>query len=310
MKHTFNIQRFADATPSGKNNGLSVKAYNLQFMQLMQAVFAKKSYFNDFFAGGLEAIDGITEADTAFVVKTCDIAVVTNTYDTTANKGMGTGTSSTSRFGNITEIKYANAKAEYTWNWAFHEGIDRFTVNYPMDEAVADRLNLIAQAKITMFNQKHSKFISDSAGKTITTSATALAAADVKTIFNELSKYFNNLETTGTRHVKVNSDLYNLLVDDALTVTSKNSSINIDENGIVKFKGFVVEEVPDSLFQTGEVAYAYVENVAKAFTGIDTVRQIDSIDFNGVQLQGAGKAGEFIPVDNKAAVAKVKLKSA
>lgn len=305
-----NLQRFAETTPTGKNNNIGPHVYTKQFKELLKAVFNKKSYFTDFFAGGLEAIDGVSEADEAFTIKSCDTAVVTGTYSTTSTDAMSTGTAKSSRFGTMTEIKYATTKAEYTWNWAFHEGIDRFTVNYPEDEAVADRLNLIAQAKVAQFNKKHGKFISDNAGATITTSATALAAADVKSIFNELSKKFNNLETIGTRHAKVNSDLYNLLVDDALSVTSKNSSVNIDENGIVKFKGFVIEEVPDDLFQTGEVAYAYIEGVAKAYTGINTIRTVEAIDFDGLQIQGAGKAGEYIPTDNKAAVIKVKLKSA
>ena len=83
----------------------------------------------------------------------------------------------------------------------------------------------------------------------------------------------------------------------------------IDENGVVKFKGFLIEEVPDDLFQTGEVAYVYIDGVGKAFTGINTARTIESEDFDGVALQGAGKAGEFILPDNKKAVCKVLLNS-
>ena len=78
---------------------------------------------------------------------------------------------------------------------------------------------------------------------------------------------------------------------------------------MVKFKGFLIEEVPDDLFQTGEVAYVYIDGVGKAFTGINTARTIESEDFDGVALQGAGKAGEFILPDNKKAVCKVLLNS-
>lgn len=59
------------------------------------------------------------------------------------------------------------------------------------------------------------------------------------------------------------------------------------------------------MFQSGEVCYAYITGVGKAFTGINTARTIESEDFDGVALQGAGKAGEFILVDNKKAVVKV-----
>ena len=64
------------------------------------------------------------------------------------------------------------------------------------------------------------------------------------------------------------------------------------------------------MFQTGEICYAYVGGIAKAFTGINTARTIESEDFDGVALQGAGKAGEYIPADNKKAVVKIKMKTA
>ena len=118
-----------------------------------------------------------------------------------------------------------------------------------------------------------------------------------------------NIEAVGTKRAKVCADLYNAIVDHRLTTTSKGSVANIDENGVVKFKGFLIEEVPDDLFQTGEVAYVYIDGVGKAFTGINTARTIESEDFDGVALQGAGKAGEFILPDNKKAVCKVLLNS-
>ena len=132
---------------------------------------------------------------------------------------------------------------------------------------------------------------------------------NVLALFNALSKYYNNIEAVGTKRAKVCADLYNAIVDHRLTTTSKGSVANIDENGVVKFKGFLIEEVPDDLFQTGEVAYVYIDGVGKAFTGINTARTIESEDFDGVALQGAGKAGEFILPDNKKAVCKVLLDS-
>lgn len=304
MRQKFDLQLFA----AGDNNDLPARSYQLEFKRLLQAVFKKQSYFADFFGGSIEAMDGIQENETAFYVKTSDIPCVCGTgYDKTATKAFGTGTGNSSRFGSRTEIIYTNTPAKYTWGWNFHEGIDRHTVNNDFAAAIADRLELQARAKTKAFNDAHGKFISQNAGH----SETLLDYTDdnVLALFNALSKYYNNIEAVGTKRAKVCADLYNAIVDHRLTTTSKGSVANIDENGVVKFKGFLIEEVPDDLFQTGEVAYVYIEGVGKAFTGINTARTIESEDFDGVALQGAGKAGEFILPDNKKAVCKVLLNS-
>lgn len=304
MRQKFDLQLFA----AGDNNDLPARSYQLEFKRLLQAVFKKQSYFADFFGGSIEAMDGIQENETAFYVKTSDIPCVCGTgYDKTATKAFGTGTGNSSRFGSRTEIIYTNTPAKYTWGWNFHEGIDRHTVNNDFAAAIADRLELQARAKTKAFNDAHGKFISQNAGH----SETLLDYTDdnVLVIFNALSKYYNNIEAVGTKRAKVCADLYNAIVDHRLTTTSKGSVANIDENGVVKFKGFLIEEVPDDLFQTGEVAYVYIDGVGKAFTGINTARTIESEDFDGVALQGAGKAGEFILPDNKKAVCKVLLDS-
>ena len=304
MRQKFDLQLFA----AGDNNDLPARSYQLEFKSLLQAVFKKQSYFADFFGGSIEAMDGVQENDTAFYVKTSDIPCVCGTgYDKTATKAFGTGTGNSSRFGSRTEIIYTNTPAKYTWGWNFHEGIDRHTVNNDFAAAIADRLELQARAKTKAFNDAHGKFISQNAGH----SETLLDYTDdnVLVLFNALSKYYNNIEAVGTKRAKVCADLYNAIVDHKLTTTSKGSVANIDENGVVKFKGFLIEEVPDDLFQTGEVAYVYIDGVGKAFTGINTARTIESEDFDGVALQGAGKAGEFILPDNKKAVCKVLLDS-
>lgn len=304
MKPKFDLQLFA----AGDNNDLPARSYQLEFKRLLQAVFKKQSYFADFFGGSIEAMDGIQENETAFYVKTSDIPCVCGTgYDKTATKAFGTGTGNSSRFGSRTEIIYTNTPAKYTWGWNFHEGIDRHTVNNDFAAAIADRLELQARAKTKAFNDAHGKFISQNAGH----SETLVDYTDdnVLVLFNALSKYYNNIEAVGTKRAKVCADLYNAIVDHKLTTTSKGSVANIDENGVVKFKGFLIEEVPDDLFQTGEVAYVYIDGVGKAFTGINTARTIESEDFDGVALQGAGKAGEFILPDNKKAVCKVLLNS-
>ena len=89
--------------------------------------------------------------------------------------------------------------------------------------------------------------------------------------------------------------------------TAKKSPANVAENEVTKFKGFIIQEIPDGLFQENECCYAYITGIGKAFTGINTARTIESEDFDGVALQGAGKAGEFVLPDNKKAIAKASL---
>ena len=293
-----NLQLFAGET--------IVRTYQKEFKGLLQAVYKKQSYFADFFNGGIEALDGVQHNETAFYVKTSDIPVVFgDAYNNDAAVAMGAGTGNTSRFGQRTEIIYTDTPANYTWDWKFHEGIDRHTVNNNFEAAVADRLDLQAQAKTQLFNVKHSEFIADVAGETETLAGYTNEA--VLALFNKLSKYFTNIHAVGERIAKVNADLYNAIVDHALTTSGKGSAANIDTNGVVRFKGFAIEEVPEDVMTEGAVAYAYIKGVAKAFTGINTTRTIESEDFDGVALQGAGKAGEFIPEVNKKAVVKVAL---
>ena len=295
-----NLQLFT----AGENNDLPARNYQLEFKNLLQAVFAKESYFADFFGGAIEALDGVQENETAFYVKTSDIPVVTGTaYDKTATKAFGTGTGSSSRFGQRTEIIYSNTPAKYTWGWTFHEGIDRHTVNNDFEAAIADRLELQARAKTAAFNAAHSKFISASAGKTL--NLADYTADNVLALADGLDEYFADIEAVGERMMKVNPKLYNAIVNMAVTTSSKGSSVNIDQNGLVSFKGFKIKEIPSNKFQTKECCYAYIAGCAKAYTGINTARTIESEDFDGVALQGAGKAGEFILPDNKKAVVKV-----
>ena len=288
----------------GNNNNQNVRSFQPQFKELLQAVFQKQSYFGDFFGGGIEALDGVQHNENAFYVKTSDIPVVVGSaYNKGANVAFGTGTSNSTRFGERTEIIYVDTPVPYTWEWVYHEGIDRFTVNNDFNAAIADRLDLQAQAKVAQFNKAHGKFISNSAGET--EELAGFEPDAVLALFNKLSNHFVNIEAVGTKVAKVTPELYNAIVDHPLTTSGKHSAANIDTNGILMFKGFQIQEIPDAMFQEGEVAYAYIQGVGKAFTGINTARTIESEDFDGVALQGAGKAGEFIIEDNKPAVVKV-----
>ncbi len=301
MKKLIDLQMFA-----GENNELSARSYQLEFKKMLEAVFAKRAYFGDFFGGGIETLDGVQENENAFYVKTSDIPVAVGSgYNTDENTAFGTGTGKSSRFGDRTEIVYSNTPVPYTWGYNWHEGIDRYTVNNNFDSAVADRLELQAQAKTAKFNTQHSKFIS---GAAVKVEPLADYTADaVLAVFNNLSKYFTDIEAVGTKKAKVNADLYNAIVDHPLTTSAKGSGANIDSNGILKFKDFEIEALPASMFQQNECCYAYIANIGKAFTGISTARTIESEDFDGVAFQGAGRAGEFVLPANKKAIAKVTI---
>lgn len=262
------------------NQNLNARSYQREFKELLQAVFRRQAYFADFFGGEIEALDGVSHNDVAFYVKTSDIPVVVGSeYNKGANVGFGTGTGNSTRFGPRTEIIYTDTPVPYTWEWVYHEGIDRHTVNNSLENAIADRLELQAQAKTAEFNKNHSKFISSVATKVETLSDYSEDA--VLALFNTLSAYYTNIEAIGTKTAKVTPELYNAIVDHPLTTSAKNSSANIDSNNILMFKGFIIEEIPETMFQEDEVAYLYVQNVGKAFTGINTARTIESEDFDG-----------------------------
>lgn len=315
MNRKFALQMFA----TGDNNDQPVRVYTKDFKNLLQAVFKKQSFFADFFGGGIEALDGIQHKDTAFSLKTSDIACVVRTgtvgqsgtpaYNEGENIAFGSGTGNSTRFGERTEIIYTDIDVPYTWDWVFHEGIDRHTVNNSFEAAIADRLELQARGKIGQFNAKHGAFISANAGKTVAGGA-AVTAANVADVFNELHKHFVDIEAVGTFVAKVTPAVNNAIVDTGLTTSAKGSTVNIDRDTVTMFKGFVIEEIPTPLFATNTVVYAYIPGVGKAFTGIETARTIESEDFDGVALQGAGKAGEYILPDNKKAVAKVTVTGA
>ena len=287
---------------AGENNNQAVRVYSKQFTQLLQAVYAKQAYFGDIF-GTVQALDGVSNNKTAMSIKTSDIPVAVQEYSTDKNTAFGTGTGNSTRFGQRTEVIYTDTDVPFSWNWAIHEGIDRATVNADFQSAVADRLDLQAQAKVQLFDDKAAAYLSSIAGATKTLSDYSPEA--VLALFNDLASTYVNLQTVGVKVAKVRPELYNAIVDHPITTTAKNSGANIDQNGILTFKGFKIEEVPDAKFADGEVAITAIQNIGRQFTGIDTVRTMESEDFNGVALQGAGQAGEYIIPANRKAVLKV-----
>ncbi|GHU53272.1 hypothetical protein AGMMS49975_10890 [Clostridia bacterium] len=108
-----------------ENNQQPVRTYTTDYKNILSAVFEKTKAFGGAFSP-VQMLDGIQENDTAFSVKTNDTPVVIGTYDTDPNVGFGTGASNSSRFGNLTEIKYQNTSVPYSFNISIHEGLSRF----------------------------------------------------------------------------------------------------------------------------------------------------------------------------------------
>lgn len=277
-----------------ENNNLPVRIYQKQFIGLMQTVFGVQSTFTPTF-GALQALDGIQNNAIAFSVKANDVPVAVGTYNTDPNVAFGTGTSNSNRFGPMKEIIYGDIDVPYSFGWSFNEGIDQLTVNTDLDSAVADRLNLQAQAKTRLFNGKLGAYLAASAA------ADLGAVTDVNKVFEEASERYTDLEVVVPVRAYVTAEVYNAIIDHQLVTTSKGSAVNIDENGIVRFRDIVITKTPTRYMAGKSIIFA-PDNIGRAFTGINIVRTIPSENFAGVALQGAGKAGQWISDDNRQAI--------
>ena len=275
------------------NNNLPVRVYSKQFLQLLSTVYQSQSVFMPTF-GALQALDGISNNAVAFSVKTNSMAVVVGEYSTDANTAFGTGTSKSSRFGDMKEVIYTDTDVPYTANWAIHEGLDQMTVNNDLDAAVADRLNLQAQAKTRQFNV--------AMGKALAKAGTDLGAVDdVNKLFESVVEKYTDLEVIAPVRAYVTATVYNAIIDLANVSTARNSAVNIDTNGMLSFRGITITKVPTQ-YMGGKAVIFAPDNIARLFTGINIARTIQAIDFAGVELQGAGKYGTFILDDNKKAI--------
>lgn len=285
---------------------MATKFYTKQYAGLLKDVFKKKQHFLNTFGGKLQTKDGITNKDKFMTLKISDTDVVIQKYDTGENVAFGTGTGNSNRFGNRKEIKSIDMDVEYEAPLAIHEGVDGFTVNDNADQVIDERSGLHAEAWTEELNGLLSKTISDNAGETLTG---ALKEDDVIKAFNDAhSKFVNNHVTKDITWVAyVNTDVYTILVDSKLTNVGKHSAVNIDNQELDKFKGFVIVELADEYFQKGEQIYFAADNVGVVGVGIEVYRLIDSEDFNGVAIQSAAKYGKYIPDKNKKAIIKAKL---
>ncbi|KRK73181.1 hypothetical protein [Lacticaseibacillus nasuensis] len=276
------------------NNNLPVRVYQKQFIALMQTVFGVQSTFGPTF-GALQTIDGVQNNAIAFSVKANDVPVAVGEYSTDKDTAFADGTSNSNRFGKMQEVVYGDIDVPYSFGWSFNEGIDQFTVNNDLPSAVADRLNLQAQAKTRLFNTKLGAYLVASAAEDLG------AADDVNAIFETASAKYTDLEVVVPIRAYVTADVYNAIIDHQLVSGLKGSAVNIDDNGILRFRDIAVTKTP-SKYMGGKAIIFTPDNIGRAFTGINVVRTIQSENFAGVALQGAGLAGQWISTDNKKAI--------
>ena len=281
---------------------MAMKIWTTQYAGMLPDLFEKKSFFLRAF-GGLQTIAG-AEADENFLrLKVSDTDVVINSYSTGANVGFGTGTGESTRFGNRKEIKSVDVQIPFDSPLAIHEGIDHFTVNDLPPQVLAERLALHGVAWAEEYDDVMSATISTNADKTY---LEPISEAGVTKIFADAHKHFVNEGVSRTIPwvAYVNTDVYDVLVDSGLASTAKNADVNVSQQTLYHFKGFVLLEVPDAKFQTDEIAYFVADNVGVAGVAIPVARTIDSEDFAGVAIQAAGKLGKYIPTKNKKAILK------
>ena len=285
---------------------MAIKLYTKQYAGMLPELFAKKSAFLRAFGGTIQTLQG-AEADANFLnLKTTDTDVVIQAYSTGAAVAFGAGTGNTNRFGARKEVKSTDTQVPFDTPLAIHEGIDNFTVNDIPEQIVAERLALHAVAWAENYDGVMSATISTSASATLT--ETELSETGVTNAFAEAHKKFvnNNVSNAVAWVAYVTADVYNFLIDSKLATTAKNSSANVDEQTLYKFKGFELVELPDAKFQTGDNVYFVADGVGVAGVAIPIARTMDSEDFAGVALQAAGKLGKYIPDKNKA-ILKAKL---
>ena len=284
------------------NNNLPVRVYTPQYTRMLSTIFGVQKAF----AGALapiQTLDGIQHNTKAFMVKTNNTPVVVGTYDADSTKVFGAGTGIGSRFGEMKEVIYQNTEVDYDYTLAIHEGIDRFKVNNDLYAAVADRLRLHSEAQTRKINEKIGKFLSANAGET--KELAKLDETNIQKLFNQVNVYVVNTEINAPIKCYLRVQVYNAIIDMASTNKSKGSNINLDSNGLLKYKNIELVVVPEQYFENNVVAIFSPDGIVIPFIGIETARTIEAQDFDGLKLQAAAKGGTFVLDDNKKAIIKV-----
>lgn len=284
------------------NQNLPVCQYAPQYKKVLTAVFEATKAFSGLLSP-VQMLDGVQHNSKAFSVKTNNTPVVIGTYSTGTNDVFGDGSGKKSRFGDLTEVIYTDTEVPYDYTLAIHEGIDRYTVNNDFAAAIADRFKLQSEAQTRQMNRRIGTFLNTNAGKTLTLDN--LQEESIKKLFNDINAYAVNTEINAPLKAYIRAELYNAIIDMAGNTHAKGSSVSIDNNGLAKYKGIVLEETPQSYFHSGDIAYFGPDNIVIPFVGIETARTIEAQEFDGVKLQAAAKGGTFMLDDNKKALIKV-----
>lgn len=287
---------------TNNNNNLPVRIYTPQYTKVLSTIFGVQKAF----AGALapiQTLDGIQHNTKAFMVKTNNTPVVVGTYNADSTKVFGAGTGLGSRFGELKEVVYQDTEVNYDYTLAIHEGLDRFHVNNDLDVAVADRLRLHSEAQTREMNKKIGKFLSTNAGET--KELAKLDEASIQKLFNQVNAYVTNTEINAPIKCYIRVQVYNAIIDMASTNKSKGSNINLDSNGLLKYKNIELIVVPEQYFENNVVAIFSPDGIVIPFIGIETARTVEAEDFDGVKLQAAAKGGTFVLDDNKKAIIKV-----
>ena len=285
---------------------MTIKIFTKQYAGILPNLFESKTPFLRVFGGQLQVKSDAEYNENFMDLKISDTDVTIQEYNTNPDVAFGAGTGNSNRFGPRKEVKSVDKTVPWEKPLSIHEGIDKFTVNDIPEQVVAERLALHAVAWAEHVNKFLGKAISDNASETLTGE---LTEKGVTNLFAEAHKKFvnNKVSSTIAKVAYVNADVYNFLIDSNLAKTDKNSSVNVDNQTLYRFKGFELEELADDQFQAGENAYFTAIGIGVAGVGVEVARAIDSEDFNGTALQGAGKYAKYIPEKNKKAILKAKL---
>lgn len=273
--------------------------YTDKLLMNLPSIFNAKTAFAAFMAP-LQSLDGVANGTKAFTVKRSATPVVINSYDDELDLNDGN-----SRFGKINEVKYGDLDVDYDFQDALNEAIDKFTVNADEQQAVADRHELQATAITRHTNVRFSKYANKVAGKSFTLAD--YSADNVAKLFDQMSAYFKNIEVDAKLYAYVTPDLFNAMVALIQFKSLVGATVDVNNDQLVNYKGFVVQAEADRYFTSKDIAYVGAEKINIPFIGIEISRTIDSTDFAGQLLQTATRGGNYIHEDNRIALARVEL---
>lgn len=281
-----------------------IRYFTSQLAGTMEEVFGAELSFLPAFGGEVQITDGVRDKEKFFSFKESDVSGVLANYDKTKTVG---NARNAGRFGAMKEVTYADVPAPYTWDWAVNEGFDRHTVNNDIEFAVADRIVENTSNITALMDAKHALALSSVATEL---GEITMTLAGVAQIFDDAFAAMKTLGVKADMHARVSPELYTKIVEHSASYPSQRSEANLGTNTAYMFKGFEVDVVPLGALGVEDGALFFAAGVGKAAVGIQTLRTLEAGDFDGLQLQGSGKAGEYIPAKNKKAVLKATIPTA